>query len=172
MSKPEHLESFQKDKAVQDNIPESWLCVDCGANTHPGCPGGAMTRIELALYGESEVRFDRDTEVYHVKDAIWKQAGMRAWSGCLCVGCLEKRLGRQLRPKDFAKHDETWAQMPCTERLRNRRGFATVTVRTKDGPKEIICDIEDATKLEGAFMEEGSDEATSQPRNHSRAGHR
>lgn len=45
----EMLDSWHKDKAVQDNIVESWLCVDCGVNTHPGCPDGPQTRIDLAL---------------------------------------------------------------------------------------------------------------------------
>jgi hypothetical protein len=124
----EMLDSFDKDKAVDDNITESWLCVDCGVNTHPGCPNGPQTRIDLALKGKSAVTFNRDTEVFHVKEAIWKQAGMRAWNGCLCIGCLEQRLGRQLRPRDFAQHDnKVWADLPCTERLLNRRGAATVT---------------------------------------------
>jgi hypothetical protein len=149
------LESWLNDKSVQDNITESWLCVDCGVNTHPGCSSGPETRIELALTGKSEVSFDRQTEVYHVRDSIWNQAGMRPWNGCLCIGCLEKRLGRQLRPRDFAPHDHVWSEMPSTERLLNRRGFATVTVRTKDGDtKEIICDIKDAVAFEGALMDE------------------
>jgi hypothetical protein len=118
------LESYRNDKAVRDNIVESWLCVDCGVNTNPGCPDGPTTRIELRLYGKSKVKHTRETEVYDVKDAIWEQAGMRAWQGCLCIGCLEKRIGRQLRPKDFSRHDrKVWATMPCPERLSNRRGF-------------------------------------------------
>ena len=38
-------------------------------------------------------------EVYHLRDAVWKAAGMAPFAGCLCVGCLEKRLGRQLGPR-------------------------------------------------------------------------
>jgi hypothetical protein len=144
----EQLESWHRDKAVQDNIVESWLCVDCGVNTHPGCPDGPQIRIDLALKGSSEFKFDRQTEVYHVRDSVWKQSGMRPWQGCLCVGCLEKRIGRQLTPKDFDSNDrKTWAAMPSTERLLNRRGFATVTVQTKDGPQEVICDIDDALHI-------------------------
>ena len=135
MGHGEQLDSWRA-KAVQYNIVESWLCVDCGMNTHPGCPDGPRTRIDIALYGKSEVRFDRETEVYTVRDSIWKEAGMAGWGGCLCVGCIERRLDRQLRPKDFHKQDRDWAEFPCTERLLNRRGFATVTVQTKDGPRE------------------------------------
>jgi hypothetical protein len=145
------LDSWHKDKAVQDQIVESWLCVDCGVNTAPGMPDGPTTRIDIALNG---VSITHENEIYDVKNAIWEQAGMRPWSGCLCIGCIEKRLGRQLRPKDFSRHDrEVWAETPCTERLLNRRGFATVTVQTRDGPREVICDIDDAPLIEGKFME-------------------
>jgi hypothetical protein len=165
MSRKKDLESWHKDKAVQDNIVESWLCIDCGVNTAPGVPDGPTTRIDIALKGKSETRYDRNTEVYAVKDAIWEQAGMRPWSGCLCVGCLEKRIGRQLRPKDFTRHDrEVWAEMPCTERLLNRRGSATVTVQTRDGPREVICALEHAPLINGAVMEE--EEAPAPRRRH------
>jgi hypothetical protein len=153
----EDLASWHSDKAVQDNIVESWLCVDCGVNTNPGSPSGPEIRLAFEMGAEGiTLHCDRQNEVYQVKDAIWKQAGMRAWNGCLCIGCLERRIGRQLQPGDFARHDdEVYAAMPCTERLLNRRGYATVTVRTKDGPKEVICDIKDAPRIEGCFMEEG-----------------
>jgi hypothetical protein len=36
-----------------------------------------------------------------VHNKLWKRAGMKDWGGCLCVGCIEDRLGRQLTPKDF-----------------------------------------------------------------------
>jgi len=152
------IDSWNNDKAVKDNIVESWLCIDCGVNTAPGVPDGPQTRLDFALNGQSEFRHDRNTEVYSVKNALWEQAGMRPWNGCLCIGCLERRIGRQLRPKDFARHDEkVWARMPCTERLLNRRGFATVTVQTADGPHEVICNLEDAPRLNGAFVDRSAD---------------
>ena len=59
-------------------------------------------------------------EVYHLRDAVWKAAGMAPFAGCLCVGCLEKRLGRQLGPKDFdTSHD--FNRAPGTPRLMERR---------------------------------------------------
>jgi hypothetical protein len=62
------------------------------------------------------------SEVYEVTKDVWRKAGMREWGGCLCVGCLEQRLGRKLRRRDFDQHDaETWADMPCTDRLAHRR---------------------------------------------------
>jgi hypothetical protein len=87
-----------------------------------------------------------------VRETVWKQAGMKPWSGCLCVGCLELRIGRRLRPKDFAPDDaKVWAQCPCTDRLLDRRGARRMTVRTKDGEKEIIIDKDAAAKIMAAI---------------------
>jgi hypothetical protein len=57
-------------------------CRDCGAETlsdEPGVP----------------------TEWYDVHDHVWAAAGMAPYGGCLCIGCLEVRLGRKLRRGDF-----------------------------------------------------------------------
>lgn len=41
-------------------------------------------------------------EYYMVLDAVWIEAGGgKPHRGLLCIGCLEKRLGRQLRAYDF-----------------------------------------------------------------------
>ncbi len=55
-----------------------------------------------------------------VKPAVWKAAGMEAMDGCLCIGCLEKRLGRTLKPKDFPRK-HPFNSMPGTDRLLARR---------------------------------------------------
>jgi hypothetical protein len=61
---------------------------------------------------------------------------MRPWSGCLCIGCLERRIGRKLLPRDFSSHDKKcWARLPSTERLRNRRGLKG------RGPQEIVLEL-------------------------------
>jgi hypothetical protein len=69
-------------------------------------------------------RSPADSEVYVVKDEVWKAAGMEPYGGCLCVGCLEERIGRKLKPKDFndvaAPNNPN---LPCTDRLRDRRGY-------------------------------------------------
>jgi hypothetical protein len=41
------------------------------------------------------------SERYMVRDAVWAAAGMTPDGGCLCVECLERRLGRQLNHTDF-----------------------------------------------------------------------
>jgi hypothetical protein len=111
-------------------IPESWNCIDCGTNTARGLSTRAQMEFAIQELGERwsngegvEQTYNADTEVYTVRPAIWKKAGMEAKDGCLCVGCIEKRIGRRLKPKDFDPEDaRAFAKMPCTPRLRNRRG--------------------------------------------------
>lgn len=57
-------------------------CIDCGADTLP-------------------TRWDARAEYYIVHDHLWSAAGMQKLGGCLCVGCLEHRIGRQLCAADF-----------------------------------------------------------------------
>lgn len=152
----EELESWHRDKAVKDSLVESRLCVDCGVNTAPGFPDGPTARIEIALYGKSIMRFSCENEVYHVRNRIWREAGMKGWDGCLCIGCLEKRLGRRLRPRDFALNDP-WKDMPCTDRLLDRRGLARVTIETEDGSRQVICRAKDA-----AWIKENEHEVAEQ----------
>lgn len=38
-----------------------------------------------------------------VHDHLWAQAGTT--DGFLCIGCLERRLGRRLQSRDFARLD-------------------------------------------------------------------
>jgi hypothetical protein len=108
----------------KDNITESWLCIDCGVNTAPGIPDGPTMRAQLALTGKSDTSIGTDSEVYMVREFIWAKAGMKAFGGCLCIGCLEKRLGRKLKPSDFqADHVFNERRIRGTPRLRDRRGY-------------------------------------------------
>ena len=48
---------------------------------------------------------------------------MEPYGGCLCIGCLERRIGRKLKPKDFERnHPFNNSGLLCTERLRDRTG--------------------------------------------------
>lgn len=104
--------------AIPDSTPLSWLCVDCGADTAPGVNGKVQMLKEIRDKGESPCTFHAGCEVYTVRESVWNKAGSP--SGCLCISCLEKRIGRRLKPKDF--RDDPFAPLPCTERLRSRRG--------------------------------------------------
>jgi hypothetical protein len=107
-------------------VPESWRCVDCNLNTAPGVPN----RIELeqafnsqmlsATGGGPSFKITYWCEIYTVRPAVWLHAGMKPFGGCLCIGCLERRLGRQLRPKDFDRR-HPFNALPGTERLLDRR---------------------------------------------------
>jgi hypothetical protein len=117
---------------LRGTTPESWCCIDCGINTFPG----ALTRVEmeqrcnqlaalttLSATGEEPpvtLHFDEHCEIYTVHESVWKAAGMEPFGGCLCIGCLEKRLGRILTPKDFPRRD-AFNMVPGTERLIERR---------------------------------------------------
>jgi hypothetical protein len=112
-------------------VPESWCCVDCGVNTAPGLLKRAETEkaIEAAkAAGTWQMdqgiprTIDDQSEVYRVRDHLWKKAGMEPMGGCLCVGCFEKRLGRRLKPKDFVRDDaHNDPDIPGTARLVKRR---------------------------------------------------
>jgi len=58
------------------------LCVDCGVETLPLDEGRA--------------------EWYHVNDDVWAATGLGPDDGCLCIGCLEARIGRVLTSADFS----------------------------------------------------------------------
>ena len=53
-----------------------FLCVDC--------------KVDTGKIGEH----------YFIRTDLWLKA-MRTIRGMLCIGCLEKRLGRELRKSDF-----------------------------------------------------------------------
>lgn len=137
---------------LRGRTPESWNCIDCDVNTAPS----VMSRVELEaafmIANSAKYGFDNQSEVYIVKPKVWKAAGMpddmELWtaekrlSGCLCVGCLEKRLGRFLRPKDFMRnHPFNQDDFPCTRRLRSRReGLKEWVERQRDGSYQF-CQV-------------------------------
>jgi hypothetical protein len=99
---------------------ESWLCVDCGVNTAPGMPTRKEIDVAMLIGGEATLRIDDQSEVYVVTEEVWRATGLDGWGGCLCIGCLEKRIGRRLKPGDFLR-DHEFNQLPGTRRLLKRR---------------------------------------------------
>jgi hypothetical protein len=109
-------------KSLTGSVPESWLCVDCGVNTAPGCPTKKEMELAFALRGKAEILFTAESEVYTVTPEVWRATGLEDWDGCLCIGCLEQRIGRRLKPKDFLPdHPFNASDFPATRRLRKRR---------------------------------------------------
>jgi hypothetical protein len=110
------------EKGLADSgIPESLLCVDCGTNTAPGALNRAETAAAFRAGADHVVfRVDQRSEIYQVQNTVWEAAGMTPAGGCLCIGCLERRLGRRLRADDFDR-DHPFARLPGTPRLLARR---------------------------------------------------
>jgi hypothetical protein len=111
------------DKSARGAAPESWNCVDCGVNTAPGM----LTRKELdaafLIHASADNVLTWEQEVYTVTTEVWRASGLEGWGGCLCVGCLERRIGRKLRPQDFVPdHEFNQPWFPASRRLRERRG--------------------------------------------------
>ena len=117
-----------EDLSLKGKTPETWLCIDCGTNTAPGMSSRAELEAAFAAdEGDNGVtqHITADSEIYTVGERVWAAAGMEPMGGCLCIGCLEKRLGRRLRPKDFQRDDVfNNPGMPGTPRLLKRRGRA------------------------------------------------
>jgi hypothetical protein len=55
-----------------------------------------------------------------VKAKVWAKTGVADMGGCLCIGCLERRIGRELAPKDFMRN-HPFNEMPASVRLVARR---------------------------------------------------
>jgi hypothetical protein len=101
--------------------PESHNCIDCGYNTHPGAPPRELAEFLMNRDGSIPMTVTKDSELYFVRNAVWK-AAMQPDGGWLCVECLERRIGRRLKPKDFDRnHSFNHPGLPCTDRLRDRR---------------------------------------------------
>jgi hypothetical protein len=62
-------------------------------------------------------------EWYMVTDPVWSQSGLGTSGGCVCVGCLEKRLGRYLTPDDFEALNINKPSVLDTPRLLDRKGY-------------------------------------------------
>ena len=79
---------------------------------------------------ETCFRADKADEWYMVHDALWRQAHP-ARKGKLCIGCLERRLGRRLEPSDFTTALVNTPGRGNSERLNSRLvGLKTSTSDT------------------------------------------
>jgi hypothetical protein len=83
-----------------NNVAADFTCLDCGVDTSG----------------------DGIAEYYIVTDELWRSAHP-AGAGMLCVGCLERRIGRRLEPHDFVdcpvNTDPAWCK---STRLLERLG--------------------------------------------------
>ncbi|MBA8881664.1 hypothetical protein FHW16_005409 [Phyllobacterium myrsinacearum] len=88
-----------KQQYNEAEIAARFICVDCSVDT---C---------------------ESNEYYMVQDAVWKEAGMTPDGGMLCLGCLEDRLKRQLKPHDFPDYPINHGVFPRFDRMMNRLGY-------------------------------------------------
>lgn len=109
------------------------LCPDCGRDTTP-----YTDKHKLPRAGQ--------WEYYMVQNAVWKAARIR--DGFLCVGSLEGRLGRTLKPRGFLNVltnglFSRWASPRLRDRrsykmgLENKGGHAPARWRTRAMPPAV-----------------------------------
>jgi hypothetical protein len=77
-----------------------FACIDCGVDTR------SATGID---------------EYYAVHDDVWAATGLAPRDGMLCIGCLERRIGRRLEPKDFDMKAPINHSGGGSERLQSRK---------------------------------------------------
>jgi hypothetical protein len=122
---------------LKGTMSESFCCIDCGFDTAPGNLNREQAEQALAAGADHlAVHFDERSETYIVHDHIWKAAGMEPWGGCLCIVCLEKRIGRRLTPLDFPDHVFN-TDLPGTSRLMERRG--TLVDVLGEFPEDLVA---------------------------------
>jgi hypothetical protein len=83
-------------------------CKDCGMDTTP-------------ITGKRSCRHKGRWEYYMVHGALWRKAKMHSDGGFLCIGCLERRLGRMLTVNDFTTAPVNDPDPWDTERLALRK---------------------------------------------------
>ena len=90
-------------------------------------------------------------EWYMVHDDLWAAAGMLPeGGGCLCVGCLEKRIGHQLDPTDFTNAGINDPNGPHSARLRDRlQGKAVIAECERCGKKQLFKTKHKLDQLKG-----------------------
>jgi hypothetical protein len=97
--------------------PKHWNCTDCGIDTAPGGP--TLAFIKKPSRGPLKSwDADKTWEVYELQPEVWKAARCR---GVLCIGCVEQRIGRKLKPNDFT--DGELNRYIGTRRLSTRKGY-------------------------------------------------
>jgi hypothetical protein len=93
--------------------------------------------------------FTAETEVYYVHPHVWEASGLGDfWNGCLCIGCLESRIGRRLQPFDFIPDNGfNNPNLPGTRRRLERLLGTEVTECLDEQPK-----IPEPSKLDRALQ--------------------
>jgi hypothetical protein len=77
--------------------------------------------VRNPLCRDCGVDLDAINEEIMLVDEVWL-AAVPTERGMLCIGCLEKRLGRKLRRDDFTRYSQSAVDegMPVSDRLKDR----------------------------------------------------
>lgn len=84
---------------------------------------------------------DTVTEWFMVRDDIWSSIGLHEHDAVLCVGCLERMLGRELVRGDFADVEINEPHEIMSDRLLSRLGLRKVYV--DEGGEELAEPVPD-----------------------------
>lgn len=92
--------------------PGNLDCIHCLIKKHPGIPSEHRLEIAWIHYIQQENKpynIDKGCkdcrgidQPYMVLNSVWKAAKMK--KGFLCLACLEKRLNRRLKLRDFMQN--------------------------------------------------------------------
>lgn len=112
--------------------PPPPVCADCGVDTLPS---------------RRQRRVGFRAEFYMLHDHVWERAGAPPL-GHLCIGCLEQRLGRRLRPDDFTDapinmplHDDTPRLLARKLGRREAQPTSEVAVAGERLRSAVLCDL-------------------------------
>ncbi|MFM8269900.1 MAG: hypothetical protein ACKN9V_06890, partial [Pseudomonadota bacterium] len=84
-------------------------------------------------------------EYYMVTGALWSRAGMNPTSGMLCIGCLENRVGHELKSSHFKECPLNWRNVlypgMASKRLLSRYVNGGPRSKWKAGTKRCLTQI-------------------------------
>ncbi|MDX6587267.1 MAG: hypothetical protein QOI31_1740 [Solirubrobacterales bacterium] len=100
-------EDLTYEQLVADGAPTT--CDDCGSDVTP--------------YDETGRPVEGGWEWFMVSDEVWETASRgESAPGILCIGCLEKRIGRRLEPTDFPELAVNKSGWIVSDQLMDRLG--------------------------------------------------
>jgi hypothetical protein len=131
----EFIESlYYLDEAYAEHFTKRELADLCAvAIDYLGCLDCVACGVDTTAIGE----------YYMVADAIWETYGPA--DGCLCIGCLEDRMGRRLRPGDFQNAPVNGECERHSDRLRDRLGVTTLPAPVPVAPQPALFAVGDDT---------------------------
>lgn len=94
-----------------------------------------MSEFESPLCKDCGVDIHSINELCYINDALWKYVCSRKpeidTRYVLCIGCIEKRLGRQLTPNDFVSCELNGHDFgrPKSDRLKDRLGIKRASLK-------------------------------------------